>query len=200
MPHRTTSHRTTSHRTAAHRTAAHRTAARRNDARASTGSDRPAARLAKIVVLLAVATLACTALARFEWRDVRQQVDIRPDGTVDIEDERTLWTNDDFGEAFLCIEHGPDVTVTLLDGTGPTSPGPDARARTAACESGAAGTELIIDQTQRVSERRVRFHYRLDGTVDVHDDVAQWYWNPYGRNNPVALGYHLTVTTPAPAE
>jgi uncharacterized membrane protein len=149
-------------------------------------------------VLLLVALLVGTAQARFEWRDVVQNVTIDRDGSVVVTDERTLWTDEDFGEAFICIGHDFGVRVTLLEGSGAVSPGPTATAFQQGCADGAAGTEVVVRQDQRVQERRVRFVYRLDGTVDVYRDVVQWYWNLIQLQHPPIVGYRLTVTAPGP--
>lgn len=156
----------------------------------------PRSRL-RLVVLLAALVLG-SAHARFEWRDVVQNVTIDQDGSVVVVDERTLWTDEDFGEAFICIGHGPRVRVTLLEGSGAVSPGPAATAFQQPCTDGAAGTEVVVRQDQRVRERRVRFVYRLDGTVDVYRDVVQWYWNLIQLDHPPIDGYRLTVTAPGP--
>ena len=153
--------------------------------------------LRTLLVALAIA-LTALAHARFEWRDVVQTVTIDKDGSVLVIDERTLWTDEDFGEAFICIGHPSRVRVTLLDGSGAVSPGPPATAFQQACESGAASTEVVVRQEQRVRERRVRFVYRLDGTVDVYRDVVQWYWNLIQLDHPPIVGYQLTVAAPGP--
>ncbi len=150
-------------------------------------------------VALALSALTASALAwsqTYEWRDVVQSVTIGADGSVVIDDTRTLWTNGDFGEAFVCVEHGANQRLTLLDGSGAVSPGPSATAFTQACEDGTPGTELVVRNAQRVSERRVRYVYRLEGTVDAYADVVQWYWNPLERNHPGVAGYDLTVRAP----
>jgi hypothetical protein len=51
----------------------------------------------------------------YEWRDVVQRVDIQPNGDVIVTDERTLWTDEDFGEAFICVELEDNQTLTLLE-------------------------------------------------------------------------------------
>jgi len=147
------------------------------------------------LLTLLVLVFGAAAHARFEWRDVVQQVDIAPDGSVVVRDERTLWTDESFGEAFICVGHDPWVTLTLLDGSGAVSPGPPATALQQPC---AAGTEVVVRQESRVRERRVRFVYRLDGTVDAYADVVQWYWNLIQLDHPPILGYRLTVTAPGP--
>ena len=150
------------------------------------------------LVVLIAALLVGAAHARFEWRDVVQNVTIDRDGSVVVVDERTLWTDEDFGEAFICIGHAADERVTLLEGSGAISPGPSATALQQSCEDGSAGTEVVVRQDQRVRERRVRFVYRLDGTVDVYRDVVQWYWNLIQLDHEPIVGYRLTVTAPGP--
>lgn len=150
---------------------------------------------------LLLAGLALTGLANaqdFTWRDVVQEVTIRPDGAVLVTDTRTLTTGDDFGEAFLCLTPGPGRTVTLLGG-GALSPGPAARALTQPCENGSGGTELVVRQAERTDERRVFFRYRLDGSLDVYGDVVQWYWTVLEGEHPPVEGYRLTVTAPGPS-
>jgi uncharacterized membrane protein len=151
----------------------------------------------RLVLLLSV-LLAGAAHARFEWRDVVQDVTIARDGSVVVVDERTLWTDEDFGEAFICIGHDSRQRVTLLEGSGAVSSGPPARAFQQPCADGRAGTEVVVRQDQRVRERRVRFVYELEGTVDVYRDVVQWYWNLIQREHPPIRGYRLTVTAPGP--
>jgi hypothetical protein len=61
-----------------------------------------------------------------------------------VRDERTLWTDEDFGEAFICVGHPRSVTLTLLEGSGAVSSGPPATAFQQPCERrhrgrGAAG-------------------------------------------------------------
>jgi hypothetical protein len=150
--------------------------------------------------LLAIVLLSvhAWAAASFEWRDIVQQVDIQPDGAVVITDERRLWTPDeDFGEAFICVGHPNHVRLTLLEGSGAVSPGPEAIAFQQPCE---AGTEVVVRHAVRVSERRVRFVYRLEGTVDAFTDVVQWSWNPIQLDHPPIVSYALTVTAPGPME
>jgi uncharacterized membrane protein len=150
-----------------------------------------------LLALLAIVVFASAwAQARFEWRDVVQQVTIAADGSVVVRDERTLWTPDeDFGEAFICVGHPRSVTVTLLDGSGAVSAGPPATAFQQPCD---AGTEVVVRNQTRVKERRVLFVYRLDGTVEPYSDVVQWYWNLIQLDHPPIVGYRLTVTAPGP--
>lgn len=151
-------------------------------------------RLPSVLALAILFLLAWpSADARFEWRDIDQNVRIYADGTVKVIDERTLWTNDDFGEAFICIGHPTSVTVTLLDGSGAVSPGPPAFAFQQPCE---AGTEVVVRNETRVKERRVRFVYSLTGTVDAYRDVVQWYWNLIQLDHPPIVGYRLQVRAP----
>lgn len=134
----------------------------------------------------------------FTWRDVVQEVAIQPDGAVIVEDTRTLTTDEDFGEVFICLNPGPGGTVTLLEG-GALSPGPAATALTQPCEDGSGGTELVVRQEGRVGERRVFFRYRLDGSVDAYSDVVQWYWKVLEQEHPRVEGYSLSVTAPGPS-
>ncbi len=150
-----------------------------------------------------LAALLCTSGARaqqtrFEWRDVVQDVRILADGGVEVRDERTLWTNGDFREAFVCVLLRPGEELSLLaDETAALSPGPRAVGLTQPCDG---GTEVVVRQDARVGERRVRFAYRLDGTVDAYSDVVQWYWNILERDRPVVLGYQLRVSAPGPMD
>ena len=149
----------------------------------------------RLVVLALVALLVgAHAHGRFEWRDVVQDVRILPDGSVEVRDERTLWTNEDFGEAFVCVVLRSGERLSLIEGeTAALSPGPSAVGLTQSCSG---GTEVVVRQSQRVQERRVRFAYRLEGTVDAYSDVVQWYWNILERDRPVVLGYRLQVSAP----
>jgi uncharacterized membrane protein len=154
--------------------------------------------LVRALGVLLVLTALHQAQARFEWRDVVQDVRILADGGVEVRDERTLWTTEDFAEAFVCVRLRAGETLTLLPGeTGAISPGPAAEGRTQSCTG---GTEVYVRQDARVRERRVRFAYRLDGVVDVYSDVVQWYWNILERasDRPVVVGYRLRVTAPGP--
>ncbi len=155
-------------------------------------------RRATVVALLGLFCLLALGLAqaRFEWRDVVQDVRILPDGGVEVRDERTLWTDEDFREAFVCVHLRSGERLTLLEGeTVALSPGPNAIGLSQPCDG---GTEVVVRQDARVSERRVRFAYRLDGTVDAYSDVVQWYWNILERDRPVVLGYQLRVHAPGP--
>jgi hypothetical protein len=154
---------------------------------------RTAPPLPTLLVAIMVLSTWSSALARFEWRDVDQKVSILPDGDVKVVDERTLWTDEDFGEAFICIGHPTGVTVTLLKGSGAVSPGPPAFAYQQPCE---AGTEVVVRNEVRIQERRVRFVYVLTGTADVYRDVVQWYWNLIQLDHPPIVGYHLQVQAP----
>lgn len=129
----------------------------------------------------------------YEWRDVVQVVSIQADGRVIVIDTRTLWTDDDFGEAFICFELGDAQIVTMLPVTGALDAGPTATAYSQPC---AAGVELVVRNAERVSERRQRFAYVLDGTVDAYSDVVQWYWNLIQLDHPPVIGYRLIVSAP----
>lgn len=158
---------------------------------------RRASRLGALAAAaLAALLLAAHAHARFEWRDVVQDVRILPDGVVEVRDERTLWTTEDFREAFICVQLRPGERLSLIDGeTAALSPGPDAVGLAQPCDG---GTEVVVRQDRRVSQRRVVFAYRLEGTVDAYSDVVQWYWNVLERDRPIVLGYRLTVSAPGP--
>lgn len=154
----------------------------------------------RLLVTLLLALAASPALAAFQWRDVVQQVEIQSDGSVLVSDERTLWTDEDFAEAFICINHLPSQSVTLLPGSGALGPGPSSSAFQQACADGTSGTELVVKNSSRVQERRVRFNYRLDNTLDYYFDVVQWAWIilEADRNSPPVRGYQLTVDAPGP--
>ena len=150
------------------------------------------------IALLVVAVLVPHVHARFEWRDVVQDVRILADGAVEVRDERTLWTDEDFGEAFLCVHLREHERLSLLEGeTEALSPGPAAVGLTQPC---AGGTEVVVRQEARVQERRVRFAYRIDGSLDTYSDVVQWYWNILEQDRPVVHGYRLKVRIPGAME
>src|SRR5690606_2036424 len=48
----------------------------------------------------------------------------------------------------------------------------------------------------RVSERRVRFHYRVSGTMQFLSDVAQGDWSLVQLDHPPIVGYQLRVQAP----
>lgn len=149
----------------------------------------PLALLALCALLFVQGALA----QRFEWRDVVQDVSIETSGDVIISDTRTLWTDGDFGEAFICFELDGRHSIELLPGSGAISPGPPATAFSQPCPG---GQELVLRNETRVSERRIRFVYRLSGSTDVYSDVAQWYWNLLQLDHPPIIGYSLKVTAP----
>ena len=146
-----------------------------------------------LLALVLALVLASATAQSYEWRDVVQDVEIRSDGSVIVDDTRTLWTDEDFGEAFICLQLTDDQTITLLDGSGALGSGPAARAFTQSC---AGGTELVVRNERRVSERRVRFVYRLEGATDYYSDVVQWYWKTLEGEHPPVHGYRLTVDVP----
>lgn len=154
----------------------------------------------KRIFILSLLLLSSAALAQdYTWENVVQTVNIQADGSVVVRDERTLTTDEDFGEAFVCLNLGQGQSVTLLDG-GAISPGPAARAYTQPCENGSGGTELVVAQDDRVDERRVFFRYRLNGSLEVYSDVVQWYWKILEEEHPPVEGYDLTVKTPGAME
>ena len=133
----------------------------------------------------------------FTWQNVMQRVAIAADGSVTVYDERTLTTDEDFGDAFICLSLGEGQTVTLLEG-GARSPGSAATAFQQPCEDGSGGTEMVVRQAARADERRVFFRYRLQGSVAVYGDVVEWYWNILEGEHPLVRGYELTVEVPGP--
>ncbi len=148
--------------------------------------------------LLALACLLLATLAqaqRYEWRDVVQHVRIQPSGDVIVDDTRTLWTDGDFGEAFICIELDDGQRIDLLPGSGAISSGPQATAFTQSCPG---GTELVVRNETRVDERRVRFHYQVSGSMEFYSDLAHWYWNMIQLDHPPIVGYQLRVEAPGP--
>lgn len=149
-----------------------------------------------VAVLLAVALVVgqAQALERWQWLDVVQDVRITSDGTVEVRDERTLVTDQDFGEAFVCVQLRAHERLSLIEGeTAALSPGPAAHALAQPCDG---GTEVVVRQDERVQKRRVRFAYRIEGSLDAYSDVVQWYWNILERDRPDVVGYRLTVRAP----
>lgn len=155
---------------------------------------RPALRLP---LLLAALLLPVGLAQSYQWLDVVQDVTILKSGGVIVDDVRTLRTDGDFGEAFICVKLAPGQRVALLDDSGALGPGPAATAFTQPC---AGGTELVVKNERRVKERRVRFHYRLDGSLDYYSDVVQWYWQILEQEHPDVRGYQLTVRAPGVSE
>ncbi len=151
--------------------------------------------------LVAALVLCCFSLGwaqSYQWRDVAQDVDIRSDGTIIVNDERTLVaTSGDFNEAFICLDLTANQSLELLDG-GALGPGPSARAYTQPCEDGSGGTELVVemDNEVRVTERRVFYRYALSGALDYYSDVVQWYWIIMEQDHPPVRGYTLDVFIP----
>ena len=154
-----------------------------------------------ILPLLLFLLTALPALAQeYRWSDVEQNVTIRPDGVVEVDDRRTLTAlSGDFGEAFICLDLERGQRVELLPDSGAVSPGPAAQAYSQRCEEG-EGTELVVRNDRRVRERRVRFHYLLHGSVDAYADVVQWYWEILERGHVGIRDYRLVVEAPGPME
>lgn len=150
--------------------------------------------------LIILCLLSFATAQRYEWRDVVMDVVIEPGGGVVIDDTRTLWTDEDFGEAFICMALPPGVSLDLLPGSGAVDAGPAFTAFTQPCAVPGedTGVEMVIRNSVRVNERRVRYLYRLSGSVNVFSDVAQWYWNLLQLDHPPIRGYELTVTAPGP--
>lgn len=166
-----------------------------------------AGRLRCLVGFTAVMLLvAANASAQsYQWRDVVQEVEIRPTGDVYVSDTRTLWTDEDFGEAFICLDLTPPAlspdlrpSVTLQNTSAALGSGPNWQAFTQPCEvnGGQSGTELVIRNDRRIAERRVRFDYVLHGSVKAYSDVVEWYWHILEPNHPPVIGYRLVVRAP----
>ena len=150
--------------------------------------------IAAMVVALLVST---HAFAVFYWDDVEQEFTIQPDGTVRVTDTRTLTgRGEDFGEAFLCIAHPATMSI-VLDRTASRaiSPGPNASAFSQSC---AGGTELVVKNDSRVTERRVVFAYEIRNAASYYSDVVEWYWQVLELDRPDIHGYRLTVNFPEP--
>lgn len=162
------------------------------------------------LIALAVGLLIGVSSAQtYQWRDVVQVVELRPDGDVFVSDTRTLWTDEDFGEAFICLDLTPprlspdlDISVTLLDSSAALGSGPSWRVYRQPCQVGGRndGVELVVRNDRRIQERRVRFDYVLHGSVKAYSDVVEWYWNLVELDHPVIFGYHLTVRLPGPVD
>ncbi|MDZ7704829.1 MAG: DUF2207 domain-containing protein [Trueperaceae bacterium] len=150
---------------------------------------------------MAALVLCCFSLGwaqSYQWRDIAQDVDIRSDGTIIVNDERTLVaTSGDFNEAFICLDLAANQSLELLDG-GALGPGPSAQVYTQPCEDGSGGTELVVemDNEVRVTERRVFYRYELSGALDYYSDVVQWYWIIMEQDHPPVRGYTLDVFIP----
>jgi uncharacterized membrane protein len=139
----------------------------------------------------------CFANAQtYTWHDVVQTVTIEADGDVLVSDERTLVASGgDFGEAFVEVMLAGNQSLTLLpEQSGAVS---NWQGATAYQNSIAGGQEVVVgNRSNRITEARVRYVYRLENTLDVYSDVVQWYWNTIGLEDVAVRGYELTVTAP----
>ncbi len=150
------------------------------------------------IVVIIYSTVFSTVLAQsYQWKNVVQKVEILPNGDVIVDDQRTLWTDEDFGEAFICLELASGQNIELLEGSGAVGGNVGSRAFTQRCEDNPQGTELVVKHDQRIKEGRVRYHYKLTGTTDVYSDVVQWYWIIQEQKHAGVTGYNLTIKTPA---
>src|SRR5690625_299575 len=156
----------------------------------------------RIIPLTFSLLLLSAASAAMYWEDVVQTVEIHSDGRVTVSDERSLQAtgDDDFGEAFICLDHEAHQAVTLLDSSGAVDAPGAASAFSQACEDGSGGTELVVKYDSRRRHGRVRFDYELENTLDVRSDVVDWYWGIYGTRNIEARGYRLRVNAPGGME
>jgi len=144
---------------------------------------------------LLLLVVSAIAHAQPEWREVVQTVRIGADGTTTFDSELTaVVTSGDFGEVFLCVEHGASP-LTLLPESGVVRASSAGRALTQACDG---GTEVVVRLEQRTTEARVRLAYRLDNSVDLYSDVVQWYWNVLPLQRPTIRGYQLSIEAPGP--
>ena len=150
------------------------------------------------IVAIAFSTAFNTAFsASYQWKNVVQNVEILPNGDVIVDDQRTLWTDEDFGEAYICLELTSSQSVELLEGSGAVGGNVGSQAFMQRCEDNPKGTELVVKHDRRIKEGRVRFHYKLTGATDVYSDVVQWYWIIQEQKHAGVTGYQLTVKTPA---
>lgn len=153
-------------------------------------------RLRKVAIIAAL-LLSTHAFAIFYWDNVEQHFDLRANGSVHVTDTRTLvGINEDFGEAFICIQHPSTMRIVMdRENSGAISPGPKASAFSQSC---AGGTELVVKNDSRVTERRVTFAYEIQNAMSYYSDVVEWYWQVMEQDRPAIRGYELTVTFPEP--
>lgn len=149
-----------------------------------------------LFIVLLVVSFSAVFSASYQWKNVVQNVEILPNGDVIVDDQRTLWTNEDFGEAFICLNLTSGQSLELLDGSGAVGGNVGSRAFTQSCEDNPRGTELVVKHDRRIEEGRVRFHYKLTGTTDVYSDVVQWYWIIQEQKHAGVTGYKLNIKTP----
>lgn len=149
-----------------------------------------------LLIVLTWLLLGAACAQSYRWSDVVQKVEIRADGSVIVDDTRTLWTDEDFGEAFICVHLTGNQKLTMLPASAALGAGPTWSAFQQPC---AGGTEVVVRNDRRIQERRVRFVYRLDNTLDYRSDVTQWYWQVLEQEHPRVIGYTLEVTTPGPS-
>ena len=164
---------------------------------ALTGAGRLSGIFTRALFGVAVLCSGVAAAADFEWRDVRQEVWVRADGSVLVSDERTLVATDgDFGEAFIEVHLDRGQVLTLIEGEA-LDPGPGWRAFQ---QSTQRGQEVVIRNDRRITSRRVRFLYRLDGVLDQRSDVVQFSWQILETDRPPVIGYQLVVHAPGPMQ
>ena len=131
----------------------------------------------------------------FRWQDVEQRVLIQADGSVIVEDTRTLTVSGgDFGEAFICVRLRSGESLELLSGSGVVNAPVSGEALEQSCSG---GREVFVRFDERIrSSARVHFRYRLSNTLDYGNDVVQWYWNIVGEEHPRMDNYRLEVIAP----
>lgn len=151
----------------------------------------------RMFIIVAGVLFFTHAFAVFYWDNVEQEFTIEPNGTVRVTDTRTLvGRGEDFGEAFLCIEHPTSISIVMdRKNSGAISPGPTASAFSQSCSG---GTELVVKNDSRVTERRVVFAYEIRDAMTFYSDVAEWYWQVVELDRPDIRGYTLIVNFPEP--
>lgn len=81
--------------------------------------------------------------------------------------------------------------------SGAVSDGPSSSAFQQSC---AGGTELVVKNSSRVTERRVVFVYEVENSLSYYSDVVEWYWQMVELDRPRIDGYELIVHFPEPLQ
>lgn len=105
---------------------------------------------------------------------------------------------DDFGEAFICVNH-PNTMRLRMDtsASGALGQGPSSSAFQQSCDG---GTEVVVKNSSRVTERRVVFVYEIENSLSYYSDVVEWYWQTVELDRPRIDGYELIVDFPEPLQ
>lgn len=152
----------------------------------------------RLYLVLLMLALCSSSLAQFQWWDVEQLVRILSNGEVLVTDQRTLKTEEAFGEVFICVRLAPDQTLTLLEGSSLRDH--EATSYQQECVNDGPGQEMVIAFEEPVQKARVRFRYRLTRAMQIYSDVVQWYWQILEQNHPPIRRYKLTVRAPGTME